>query len=581
VARYLWCGDAAITVEFGSDVSLELHQQVRAFAQAVAEAPAEGFLELVPTYRSATVHFDPRRAEPEQIEAQLRQAEARSSSIVLQPGKLHSVPVRYGGNDGPDLDDVARLHGLTAAQTVELHANREYVVYCVGFSPGFAFLGGLPAELHTERLGTPRKVVPAGSVGIGGQQTGVYPVPTPGGWRLLGRTNFTFFDVNAEPPCPVQAGDRIVFQPVDQLEPGENARMAAAAVPEGGPAIEVLKPGLFTTVQDFGRWGYQASGVSVAGAMDSLALGFANRLVGNDSGAAALEITLLGPTLRTLRPVVVALCGARTEARLNGSPAAAGRVFELQAGDELAIGRTTQGARAYLAVAGGIDVPPVLGSRSTYTRGGFGGFQGRALQAGDVLAIGDATLREAYAATPDLALPEGDEVLVRVVLGPQNDYFAAEAIADFLGKPFQISTDADRMGYRLTGHVVKHLGPAEIVSDGIVLGSVQVPPHGNPIIMLADRPSVGGYPKIATVISADIRLLAQCRPGMRLRFQQVSVPEARQGLLMQEGQSPADMPFPVDQVRGLLAAMQRSGVTSALLETDKLRFNAKADNMRR
>jgi antagonist of KipI len=570
MARYLWCGDAAITVEFGNEISLELHRQVRAFAKVVQAAPPDGFLELVPTYRSATVHFDPLVAEPEQVEAQLCSAEARASSLRLEPGALHIVPVRYGGEDGPDLEDVAQLHGLTTDQAVALHAGREYTVYCVGFSPGFVFLGGLPVELHTQRLGTPRKLVPAGSVGIGGQQTGVYPVPTPGGWRLVGRTNFTFFDVAADPPCPVQAGDRILFRAVDKLEAGENARLRVEAASAEEPALEVLKPGLFTTVQDLGRWGHQASGVSVAGAMDPLAFRVANALLGNQPNAAALEITLLGPVLRILRPLTVALCGATVEPRLNGSPVPAGEVLELKAGDELAVGRTLVGARAYLAVAGGIDVPPVLGSRSTYTRGGFGGLQGRALQTGDLLAVASSYGPAGSGRSCDLPLP-ADEATVRVVLGPQADHFAPETLAEFLETPFDISTDADRMGYRLAGHPLAHQGPAEVVSDGIVLGSVQVPPHGNPIVMMADRPSVGGYPKIATVVSADVRLVAQCRPGMRLRFQAVSVAEARRALLDESSDGTSEA-LPRSQVDALLAAMQRSGVSSASLETASLRL---------
>lgn len=571
MARYLWCGDAAITVEFGNEISLDLHRQVRAFAQAVSDSPPDGFLELVPTYRSATIHFNPRLTELEHIEAQLRAAETRAGSLHLPAGKLHVVPVHYGGEDGPDLEELACLHDLTSQQAIELHANREYTVYCVGFSPGFAFLGGLPEQLHTQRLGTPRKLVPAGSVGIGGQQTGVYPVPTPGGWRLLGRTSFTFFDVNAEPPCPIQAGDRVRFEAVDQLNGGDNARMTAVGVPTHEPALEVLKPGLFSTVQDLGRWGYQASGVSVAGAMDPLALSIANTLAGNEPGAAALEITLQGPTLRILRPLTAAMAGAATEITLNGSFLAVDGPMQLQAGDQLAIGRTSGGARSYLALTGGVDVPPVLGSRSTYTRGGFGGLGGRTLQVGDRLAVGGAAPAEDLGGSRDVTLPRDREVTVRVVLGPQDDHFASETLAEFLGTPFTISSDADRMGYRLAGHPLAHLGPAEIVSDGIVLGSIQVPPHGNPIIMLADRPSAGGYPKIATVISADVRVVAQCRPGMRLRFEAVSVAAASQALLAQE---PSGGParLPVGELRTLLAAMVRTGVTHAELDTGQTRL---------
>jgi KipI family sensor histidine kinase inhibitor len=575
MARYLACGEAAITVEFGDEISPELHRQVRAFALAIEQDPPPGLLELMPTYRSVTVQFDASHPEADQMELRLREAEASSTSIEVRPGKLHVMPVHYGGEDGPDLDDVARLHDLTADQAIDLHSNREYVVYCVGFSPGFAYLGGLPAELHTPRLGTPRKLVPAGTVGIGGQQTGVYPVPTPGGWRLLGRTNFTLFDVNAEPPCPLKVGDRVLFRAVDRLKRGANARMSVAAQPAGQPVLEVLKPGLFTTVQDLGRWGYQASGVSVAGAMDPLALRMANGLVGNEPDAGALEITLLGPTLRAVGACIVALAGAEVEPRLNGRPVMG--TVELKVGDELEVGRTVRGARAYLAVGGGIDVPLVLGSRSTYTRAGFGGLEGRALRAGDTICHAERSEESApreripHSARNDkwLPLPSGDEITVRVVLGPQDDYFSVETIEEFLRKAFQISSDADRMGYRLAGHPLHHQGPAEIVSDGVVLGSIQIPPHGNPIVMLADRPSVGGYPKIATVIGSDVRLVAQCRPGMRLHFRQVSVAEARQAL---REETTGDPRLPVEEVRDLLSAMHRAGARQAEVESPGLRI---------
>ena len=579
MARYLPCADAALTVEFGSEVSPELHRQVRAFATAVEQAPPDGFVELMPTYRSVTLQFDPREAEPTAVEQQLRDAEARSAALELAPGRLHVMPVVYGGEGGPDLGEVARLHNMTPEQVVAMHSKREYLVYAVGFSPGFVFLGGLPEELHTPRLGTPRKLVPAGTVGIGGQQTGVYPVPTPGGWRLLGRTNFTLFDVGADPPCPIQAGDRVVFEPVDTLEPGDNARIALPARPAEEPALEVLKPGLFTTVQDLGRWGYQASGVSVAGAMDPLALRLANRLAGNEPGAAALEVTLLGPRLKALRDCTAALAGAIVPLTVNGRSAPMNQPIELRAGDELEVGRCTRGARAYLAFGGGIDVPVVLGSRSTYTRASFGGFEGRALQAGDRLALLPAGSEQPPAVSMQVPLPDGDEAVVRVVLGPQDDHFSEETIQEFLETAFEISGDADRMGYRLAGHTLTHAGPAEIVSDGVVLGSIQVPPHGNPIVMLADRASMGGYPKIATVISADVRLVAQCRPGMRLRFRQVSPAEARVALLEQEqcclGSSAGAARLPVEDLRRLLSAMQRAGVDEAVLESEALNLRLK------
>jgi len=177
LTRYLRLGEAALTVEFGNEVSLELHRQVRAFCLAVEAEPPPAMIELVPTYRSVTIMFDPAHEQAPRLEDQLRAAEHRAASIEVRPGPLHVMPVHYGGEDGLDLQDVAGLHGLTPEQVVELHTSREYVVYAIGFTPGFTYLGGLPEELHTPRLGTPRLQVPAGSVGIGGQQTGIYPLP--------------------------------------------------------------------------------------------------------------------------------------------------------------------------------------------------------------------------------------------------------------------------------------------------------------------------------------------------------------------------------------------------------------------
>ncbi|MBV9121580.1 MAG: 5-oxoprolinase subunit PxpB [Chloroflexi bacterium] len=527
MVRYLALGDGAITVEFGREISPSINAQVRSFHQALLANPPAGLLDVIPTYRSITVQFDPLRPEADTFEDALRSIDERAQAVELSAGQLHTLPVHYGGEDGPDLEEVAQLHGLTIDEVIALHARREYLVYCLGFSPGFALLGGLPEELATPRLGTPRKHVPAGSVGVGGQQTGVYPVATPGGWRLLGRTSFRFFDVNQDPPSPIRPGDRILFEPVDKLPPGESARDAESVKKTTKPALEVLDPGLMTTVQDLGRWGYQAYGVSVAGPVDDLSFRMANAAAGNPPAAACLECTLAGPTLLARQACTIAVAGAAIEPRVNGHLTARGVPIRLRPGDRLEVGAPRRGLRSYLALGGGIDVPEVLSSRATYTRGCMGGSEGRPLRAGDTLARADAGRQQPRVA-PDPPLPwPGKPVTVRVVLGPQDDYFDAGVLREFLSRPFTISSDADRMGYRLSGYRLRHSGPSEIVTDGLVAGSIQVPGHGDPIVMLADRASVGGYPKIATVITADLRIISQCTPGMRLRFEAVGAAEAR------------------------------------------------------
>lgn len=294
-------------------------------------------------------------------------------------------------------------------------------------------------------------------------------------------------------------------------------------------AMEVRRPGLLTTVQDRGRFGYQKFGVPVSGAADETALRVANALVGNPQDAAGLEMTALGPQLRFLADAVVALSGAEVEADLDGRPVPRYESLRVRAGQDLDIRACTRGLRAYLAIAGGLDVPVLLGSRSTCLVAGFGGFRGRPLAAGDVLAVGPPPRDLRGRGAPEAWRPRHESpVRLRVVLGPQEDAFSEEGRRTFLESEYRVSPQADRMGCRLEGPAVAHTGSADIVSDWIPPGAVQVPGDGKPIILLADRQTTGGYAKIATVITPDIGLAAQLRPGEALRFRAVSVAEAQQ-----------------------------------------------------
>ena len=297
-------------------------------------------------------------------------------------------------------------------------------------------------------------------------------------------------------------------------------------------ALEVLEGGMLTTVQDLGRYGYERYGVPVAGAMDPFALQVANALVGNSLDEAALEMTIVGPTLRATESCLIAVTGADLSFRVNGRPLPLWMAIFVRRGWIIEFGERKRGCRAYLAVAGGIDVPPIMGSKSTYLRGGFGGFQGRALRGGDLIPVGQAAFH-----LPSLAgnefpadrIPDySDAPEVHVILGPQDDYFTEEGITAFLSSEYKVSLTSDRMGYRLQGAEIAHQGRADIISDGIVLGSVQVPADRQPIILMADRQTTGGYPKIATVISADIPLLAQCLPGAStVTFKAITIEEAQ------------------------------------------------------
>jgi antagonist of KipI len=292
--------------------------------------------------------------------------------------------------------------------------------------------------------------------------------------------------------------------------------------------ISIITAGLFTTVQDAGRWGYQAYGVPVAGAMDRHAYNMANILAGNPPGTAALEMTITGDTIRFDTAAYVAVCGADMRPALDGREVPVWSSFPVPAGGVLACGYADGGCRAYLAVRGGIDVPVVLGSRSTYTRASIGGLGGRKLKAGDTLPIGACDLAD----TRPLALPDefraayGSDIVLRVLPGPQDDYFTADGLATLFASAYTVTDEADRMGYRLEGPKIAHSGKADIVSDALPQGAIQVPGHGMPIIMMADRQTTGGYTKIGTVIGPDLALLAQAKPGDTVRLRRASAEEA-------------------------------------------------------
>jgi antagonist of KipI len=298
--------------------------------------------------------------------------------------------------------------------------------------------------------------------------------------------------------------------------------------------VHVLRPGLQTTVQDLGRVGRQDRGIAVAGAMDPFAHRLANALVGNARGAATLEITAAGPELGFDDERVVAVAGARFTLSVDGVNVPAGRSFVVPAGGRLTFGDRATGARAYLAVQGGFDVPRVMDSCATDVRNGFGGWHGRALKAGDRLPLGAKPAARAGRRQPrGGALHETN--VVRVLPGPHQDRFAADALERLESGPYVVAADSDRMGYRLDGPPLTHRRGADMISEATVPGALQVPASGQPILLMAERQTTGGYPILAAAISADLGVAAQAMPGDALRFRRCSRAEAMAALLAIEG----------------------------------------------
>jgi len=311
--------------------------------------------------------------------------------------------------------------------------------------------------------------------------------------------------------------------------------------------FSVLTPGAYTTVQDEGRYRYQQMGIPVSGVLDSFSFLVANMLVENPVNCAALEITVMGPRLEILSEADIAITGAEMGMTLNDQPVQGWKSIRVKPGDILGINQVKSGCRAYLAVTGGIDVTDIMGSRSTYVGGNIGGYYGRSLKQGDIIKRGKGLLLDTERHLSPAVIPQySSNIIIRAVSGPQDDFFN-EGLKTLFESEFMVSAKADRMGYRLQGPVIKHREemPKSIISEPSVPGGIQVPADGQPIILLVEQ-TVGGYTKIATVISTDLCKIAQATPGDLIRFEQITLETAhtlyrdRQKLMKEIGELIAD-----------------------------------------
>ncbi len=568
-ARIVAASDHSALVVFADELGAERHRDVLRLTTALLGQAAPFVRNVHPGQASILVSFDPRMCSPAAMQAWLEERLQKMSEIEPLTPRTIEIPVCYGDTFGPDLDAVAALHDLSADEVVAIHSRAVYRVEFLGFSPGFPYLAGLSPQLATPRLAVPRTHVPAGSVAIGGAHTGVYPIASPGGWRLIGRTPLRLFRPQEMSPAWLQMGDHIRFR---RIEPAEFATLAAhhdnlaplldpsprtarsralvgsphrkPSSPKDAPiGVTVDKPGFQASIQDSGRYGAAHLGVSASGAADPLALCLGNWLVGNEEGAAAIELTLVGGTFLFDSEACIALTGSDFAAVLEevrgGSrsiPVPPWRAVRVARGSRLVLGHARSGARGYLCVGGGFDIPPFLGSASTHLQSGLGGF-GRALVAGDRLRIApigklardprhaaDATARtldtqwiaQQYAPSP-----------LRITVGPQADWFSPDAQARLADSEYEVLEQSNRMGIRLAGPVLSRAQSGELQSEGVSLGAIQVPESGQPILLFVEHQTTGGYPKIGNVCSADMHRVGQLRPRDRVRCQWITLDAAR------------------------------------------------------
>ena len=528
-------GDSGLLLELEEAIDERINARAIAIAAMLRRDQPAGVRDVVSTYRTVAVHFDPLSVDLDVVRDAMERASVAPAATVT--GKTMDVPVQYGGEVGPDLAEVAGFAGASPEAAAAIHSDATYRVFMLGFMPGFAYMGSVDSKIAMPRRETPRVRVPAGSVGIAGLQTGVYPRESPGGWRLIGRTDARVFDASRAEACLFAPGDLVRFTPRDRLSFERSAGAARPARDQDRASrhMTVVRPGLFTTIQDRGRWGHQSEGVPVGGALDRLSHSAANALVGNDAAAATLEITLLGPEIRFESDAVIAIAGADLGARIEGSDLKVNTPVMCRSGGVLRFGERRSGSRAYIAIDGGVDVEPVLGSRATSVLCGLGGVDGRALAAGDRVPLGAPTqpgrVRRAIDALP---MPTGGARL-RVLPGPHQDFFPDRAFDQLQRSRFIVTPRSDRMGYRLDGAPIPRLEGREMISDAAFAGGIQVPSSGDPILLMADRQTTGGYPQIATVIPADLPLAGQLAPGDWIEFEVCSRREALSALVAQEG----------------------------------------------
>jgi KipI family sensor histidine kinase inhibitor len=533
--------DRAVLVVFGRSIDPETHLLVRRFTAALKNDPV--VLNLHPAYASVLVDFDPGTIGHAELRTLLERRLQALATVELPRDRTVEIPVCYQEEFAPDLADVASHTGFAPAEVVRLHAEGEYRVQFLGFAPGFAYLSGLPPQLAMARLPTPRARVPAGSVGIGGAQTGVYPIASPGGWRLIGRTPLCLVRPEADSPTLLAMGDRVRFRSIERHEFERIAREQAANRPaevdrESEPAaLRVEKPGLLSTIQDLGRQGWGHLGVSASGAADALALRIGNLLLGNPEGAAAIEMTLIGATYCLEANTDIAITGADFAPRLDGRPVPLWEPVPVRRGARMEFGASRDGARCYVCVRGGFDVRRVLGSASTHLLAGWGGFRGRALGVGDVLAAGEpdrtAVLRSLDAAWRRELYAPGP---LRSTPGPQPECFAPGALQKLEAASYTVLEQSNRMGVRLSGSAIIPLQAGEQLSEGVPLGALQVPESGQPIVVFVEHQTTGGYPKLANVCSVDLHRVGQLRPRDSVRFQVIDLEAAERHYLEREAQ---------------------------------------------
>lgn len=497
----------------------DLDETLALFDALMAE-PIAGVEEIVPAARTLLIQFRPSAIERQALVDRIAGRDLSQRREGEQ--RRVEIPVHYNGED---LDEVATLLGISRNEVIQRHTAHDYSVAFCGFAPGFAYLTG-GAGFQVPRRQTPRTRIPAGAVALAGDFSGVYPQASPGGWQIIGVTPLQMWDLNRTEPALLRPGYKVRFTDAGPLPTNGLPTPAAALRPAApsGAYLEIIHPGLHSVLQDMGRPGQTGQGVSRSGALDLGALRAANRAVGNRSDMACVESVLGGLSFVSHGRAVIAITGAHTPVTITNAsglqwPASNYQPIELDVGDRVSLGAPLAGLRSYLAIRGGFEVTPVLGSLSTDTLAQVGP---AALAAGDRLGFTTLTTGTSVSLTeaPAFELPTATHIVtLDVVMGPRTDWFTEDAIQRLSSQLWRVTSQSNRVGIRLAGDApLTRSNPQELPSEGTSVGAIQVPASGQPVLFLADHPLTGGYPVIAAVATHHLDLAGQIPINAQIRF---------------------------------------------------------------
>jgi KipI family sensor histidine kinase inhibitor len=540
------CGTNAITLSIGESIDALVNAKIMALAVALQQQAIVGVKDIIPAYNSLTVVYDAfaiKKAVPTSTVFEWMQQLIENTFIGIETNqattaRLITIPVCYDASLAPDLATIAAAKMLTFEQIIHLHTSTTYHVYMLGFLPGFAYMGSVSAAIQMPRLSQPRTYVPAGSVGIAGEQTGIYPLDSPGGWNIIGQTPIRLFDAAKASPTVLLPGDQVQFEPISlaEFQAIKKEQQQPNLTIDKPIGINIVKAGIADSIKDIGRFGYQDLGINPTAAMDIVAAQVANFLVGNNGNEAVMELHFPASTLLMECDVLIALSGADFNATLDNQPIAINKPFWAKRSSLLAFTKPISGHCCYLAVHGGFELQPWLNSTTTNRSAAAGGYHGRYLKTGDTIGVKSTTssvnINSHWQVNLHQLYLAGNRI--RVTKGPAFNLLTQAAQQQFRDTNFRIDHKSNAMGLQLKGANLALATPKEMISSAVVMGTIQLLPDGHLIVLMADHQTTGGYPVIGYVAAVDLPKLAQMTTNAVLDFTMIDMSEAENLYVQQQ-----------------------------------------------